>query len=181
MTLGCFAGSSGTYNLSGNGLLSALPSTSATPAAARSPSRAGPIRWATALYLGYDAGGSGTYNLSGGSLSASSVYIGYPGSGSFTQTGGANTVSQLAIGSGGSYVLGGGTLQVNGGFANQGVFAGGGNPATLMLGGSGVGTFAAAACKTRPISRSASAPTRSCSCRRDSTRQRTSPVTARWA
>ena len=41
----------------------------------------------------------------------------------------------LSIGSGGSYLLAGGALQVNGGLVNQGIFSGGSTPATLTANG----------------------------------------------
>ena len=47
------------------------------------------------------------------------------------QTGGTNTTNVLTIGSGGQYQLNGGTLQVNGGLVNQGVFDGGNKPGSL--------------------------------------------------
>ena len=76
----------------------------------------------------------GAYYLSGsGLLSASSEYVGYNQGATalFQQNGGTNTVSNLAIGPGGTYLLEGGALQVNGSFLNQGIFAGNGTPATL--------------------------------------------------
>ena len=134
--LGYNAGSSGTYNLSGSGQLSAAyASTSATS-------------------------GTGTFTQSGGTNSIAQRHplsrlqrrqqrhlqpqrqrpvvgrerIRRLHSGAtalFQQTGGTNTVSGLSIGSGGMYLLAGGTLQVNGSLVNQGVFAGNGTPATL--------------------------------------------------
>ena len=90
------------------------------------------------LYLGYNAGSSGTYSLSGsGQLSAPSEYVGYdPGATAFfQQTGGTNAVSLLSIGSGGTYLLAGGALQVNSNLVNQGIFAGSGTPAVLSANG----------------------------------------------
>ena len=49
----------------------------------------------------------------------------------FNQTGGINSTTFMSITSYGGYKLTGGTLQVNGAFANQGVFDGGNSPATL--------------------------------------------------
>ena len=88
----------------------------------------------TALYLGYNSGGDGTYSLSGaGQLTAPAEYIGYDSAppALMQQTGGTNTTSLLSIGSGGQYQLDGGTLQVNGGLLNQGVFDGGNKPGSL--------------------------------------------------
>ena len=67
-----------------------------------------------------------------GSLAAQNEYVGSTGIGAFTQSGGTNTTSLLSIGSGGSYLLAGGLLQVNGSLMNQGTFSGGGSPATLI-------------------------------------------------
>ena len=53
----------------------------------------------------------------------------------FQQTGGTNTVSNLTIGSGGTYLLEGGALQVNNSLLNQGIFAGNGTPAMLSSNG----------------------------------------------
>ena len=112
------AGSSGTYNLSGSGLLSTdRANTWAIPARGPSRSPAGPTVSARHSHLGYDAGSSGTYNLSGsGLLSAASEYIGYSGTGSFTQSGGTHSVSNSALylgynaGSSGTYNLSGSGL-----------------------------------------------------------------------
>ena len=116
---------------------------------ARGPSRspAGPTRSAS-LYLGNNAGSSGTYNLSGsGQLAAACEYVGSSsGTGSFNQSGGSNSVALLSIGSSGTYLLAGGTLQVNGGFASQGIFAGGSTPATLS--GNGIIDLTGGACQT---------------------------------
>ena len=76
------------------------------------------------LRLGYDSGStSGTYNLSGtGQLSAGSEYIGYQGTGTFMQTGGTNTATFIMIGVLGTYTLNGGTLNLNGGINNYGIW-----------------------------------------------------------
>ena len=55
----------------------------------------------------------------------------------FQQTGGVNYAASLAIGSSSRYLLGGGTLQVNGTLTNSGTFAGGG-PAAFIVGGSSI-------------------------------------------
>ena len=128
LQLGVYSGS-GTYSLGGNGLLSA-PSeflgayyTSGTGSFTQSGGTnnvSGPLGLSI-----------GTYNLSGsGLLSAQSEAVGAI----FTQSGGTNNVPQLTIGSGGQYLLGGGALQGNS-LANQGIFAGGSTPATLVEGG----------------------------------------------
>ena len=60
-------------------------------------------------------------------------YVGNKGKGCFTQTGGANNVaSLLSIGDNGSYLLGGGTLQVAS-LANGGTLSGGGSAAVLDI------------------------------------------------
>ena len=86
---------------------------------------------------GYGSGTYGAYSLSGNSqLSASSEYVGnYASAGTFTQSGGTNVVSSLTISTSGSYLLGGGALQVGGEFFNQGIFAGNGTPVILSAGG----------------------------------------------
>ena len=68
-------------------------------------------------------------------MSAASEYIASnPGTTAFfQQTGGTNTVSLLSIGSGGTFLLAGGALQVNGDLVNEGVFAGSNTPASLSV------------------------------------------------
>ena len=125
---------SGTYNLSGSGRVSAQGEYLGYSGTGTFTQTGGNNSIANSLYLGFYAGGSGTYSLSGsGRLSAASEYVGDT-SGAialFQQTGGSNTAAGLSIGSGGTYLLAGGTLQVNGILVNQGVFAGNGTPATL--------------------------------------------------
>jgi hypothetical protein len=90
------------------------------------------------LYLGFNAGDSGTFSLSGsGRLSAASEFVGYnpDATAAFLQAGGGNVVSLLSIGSGGTYQLGGGTLQVNGNLLNQGILSGGSAAAILSANG----------------------------------------------
>ncbi len=91
------------------------------------------------LDVGANSASSGTYNLLGsGQLSASAEYVGYAAgtATAFQQSGGTNATALLTIGSGGSYSLAGGLLQVNGNLLNQGVFSGGAAPAVLS--GSGI-------------------------------------------
>jgi autotransporter-associated beta strand protein len=132
--LGYSIDASGTYGLSGNGRLSAsyeYVGTSGTGSFAQS---GGTNSVSNYLYLAYSAGASGAYSLSGGLLSAGSEGIGRTATATaaFQQTGGTNTTSLLSIGSGGSYLLAGGLLQVSGSLSNQGTFSGGGTPATLV-------------------------------------------------
>jgi fibronectin-binding autotransporter adhesin len=86
------------------------------------------------LYLGYASDGSGSYTLSGsGQLSAPYQYVGYEGTGSFIQLGGANVAGSLVIGTHGSYLRAGGTLELSG-FRSQGVFDGGGGTGVVIAG-----------------------------------------------
>jgi autotransporter-associated beta strand protein len=136
LCLGYNPSSTGTYNLSGNGQVSADSayvgySGSGTFMQSGGTNSIG-LYNSGPLFLGSNAGGSGAYNLSGsGQLSAGSEFVGSSGTGTFTQTGGTNTVSSLSIGSSGVYLLAGGVLQVNSTFLNNGVFAGNGTPAVL--------------------------------------------------
>ena len=110
LILGYNAGSSGTYGLSGSGQLSANEEEVGIYGTGTF-SQSGGINIGGDLYLGDNPGSSGTYSLSGsGQLSAASESIGL---GAFQQSGGTNAVSSLGIYSGGSYLLAGGTLQVN--------------------------------------------------------------------
>ena len=75
--LGYNTGSSGTYSLSGSGLLSELHEYIGYSGTGSFTQTGGTHSVSGDLYLGYNAGGSGTYNLSGsGLLSASDEYIG---------------------------------------------------------------------------------------------------------
>jgi hypothetical protein len=124
--LGNAPGSSGRYNLSGTGYLSAryeyidYSSTFTQDGGNNSTSieyigysgigtfkqTGGTNSIGSYLYLGYNSGSSGTYNLSGtGKLSADSEYIGCGGTGTFTQTGGMNTSSYLWLGFSGTGIF----------------------------------------------------------------------------
>jgi autotransporter-associated beta strand protein len=140
LILGQNAGGSGTYSLGGSGLLSVsslygeyvgLSATGTfTQSGGTNNNSNGP------LYLGYLGSSSGTYSLSGsGLLLALSEYVGSSGTGTFTQSGGTNTVSLLSVGSGSTYLLAGGALQVTGNLVNQGIIAGNGTPALLSANG----------------------------------------------
>ncbi len=89
------AGSSGSYNLSGSGLLSAsneYVGYSGAGTFTQSGGTNNTIPVSGGLYLGYNPGSSGSYNLSGsGLLSGYSEYVGYSGTGTFTQSGGTNS------------------------------------------------------------------------------------------
>jgi autotransporter-associated beta strand protein len=117
LDLGYYAGSSGTYNLSNTGVLSAASLYLGNFGTGTFWQTGGTNTVAGAVYVGYNTGGSGTYNLSGGSLSLSStagyLYVGYLTPGTFTQSGGTNTVANiLCVGyeGSGTYTLNAGTL-----------------------------------------------------------------------
>ena len=134
--LGNYAGGSGSYSLSGGQLSASYGEYVGYSGTGSFTQTGGTNAVASDLYLGYNAGSSGTYNLGGsGQLSAASEYVGYTAGATalFQQTGGTNTVSNLSIGSGGTYLLAGGTLQVNGSLVNQGIFAGSNTPASLSV------------------------------------------------
>ena len=124
--LGYNAGGTGAYNLSGNALLSASSEYVGYFGSGAFTQSGGTHSISNSLYLGSNAGGSGTFSLNSGERSAPHETVGNSGTGSFTQYGGTNTASFLSIGSSGSYLLAGGTLQVNGYLANLGTFAGDG-------------------------------------------------------
>jgi len=114
--LGYNAGSSGTYELSGTGVLCTATDafshvehigwsgTGAFIQTGGSHTLSGPM-----FVGGFFVGGSGTYTLSSGELNAkSSEGIGGNGAGTFIQTGGTNTVGgSLTVGPLGTYELGG--------------------------------------------------------------------------
>ena len=117
VVLGENTGSSGTYVLSGSGLLT-TPAEYIGYAGPGSFLQSGGTHAVTgALYLG--AGADGTYNLSSaGLLTALAEYVGAsvgfpgtPGTGSFTQSGGTNAAASLYVsGAGGTYNLSGSGL-----------------------------------------------------------------------
>jgi autotransporter-associated beta strand protein len=110
--LGNNPGSSGTYNLSGGGLLSGATEYVGYSGSGSFTQTGGTHSVSYALYLGYSVGGSGTYNLSGsGLLSTPSVQIGVSGTASFTQTGGTHSVQDLSVG---GFVVGSGTYSLSG-------------------------------------------------------------------
>jgi autotransporter-associated beta strand protein len=128
--IGC--SSSGSYALSNSGLLTSPGEYVGYQQGAGSFTQSGGTNnvGPDGLHLGDYS--SGTFTLSSsGLLTSSAEYIADSGPGSFTQTGGTNTTSFLSIGSAGRYQWGGGTLQIAGGFANQGVFDGGGGTWSL--------------------------------------------------
>ena len=149
--LGANTGASGTYNLSGQGQVSANTEYLGCSGTGSFTQSGGTNSIAADLYLGYFLGGSGAcssgaYSLSGsGRLSAGSEYVGYSGTGSFTQSGGTNIianvlyVSDSSPGISGTYSLGGsGQLSASSefvGFAGTGTFtqSGGTNSISTSL------------------------------------------------
>jgi hypothetical protein len=120
----------GTYLLSGDGILSA-PEEHIGAFGTGAFIQTGGINTTDTLVLGYNVGGTGSYDLGpSGSITAGIERIGLEGTGAFTQTGGTNTISDtLVLGqevSGqGYYTLEGGTLSTN----------------LVQVGGAGEGTF----------------------------------------
>ena len=91
LVLGNNNGSSGTYSLSGSGVLSAGFETIGFAGSGSFTQSGGTNSLANYMYLGNSSGQSGTYNLNGsGLLSVAVEYIGVSGSGTFTQSGGTN-------------------------------------------------------------------------------------------
>jgi autotransporter-associated beta strand protein len=81
--------------------------------------------------VGLSVSPGATYSLSGsGVLSCPACAANIAGQ--FLQSGGSNATTYLAINSGGQYLFGGGTLQVNSSFSNAGVFDGGSGTGTLI-------------------------------------------------
>ena len=127
-------GAGSVYSMSGSGLLSVSGSEYLGYAGTGTFTQSGGTNLVgNALYLGYSNGGAavGVYNLNGtGMLSASSEFVGARNgsltfAGTFAQSGGLNAVRLLSIGTSGQYLFSGGTLQINGGISNNGIFDGG--------------------------------------------------------
>ena len=120
--LGYNSGSSGTYNLSNAGQLSAENPGEANPilgyeceyvgySGSGAFTHLGGSNVSGYLYLGYNSGSTGTYGLSGaGNLYVCwGEYIGYSGAGTFTQTGGTHYADSLYLG----YYYGNGTYNLS--------------------------------------------------------------------
>ena len=123
LELGLNSGSSGIYNLSDTGQLSAGYEFIGRNGAGTFTQTGGTNIITNYFYLGLNSGSSGTYNLSGtGQLTASSECIGLYGMGTFTQTGGINTAIDINIGNNGTYTLTAGTLNVSGVIENHGIW-----------------------------------------------------------
>ncbi len=118
LSLGCSYGASGSYNLSGSGLLSAFTEYVGSSGMGTFNHSNG-TNDLNAIFLGNNPGSSGNYILGGsGLLTAYSEYVGYYGNGTFTHSGGTNNVNSaydqltlgLYAGSSGNYILGGSGL-----------------------------------------------------------------------
>jgi autotransporter-associated beta strand protein len=113
--LGNNFGDSGTYDLSGNGLLSTSYEYVGYSGSGSFAQSGGTHAVSGYLYLGSSAGAPGTYSLGGSGLLSTAVeYLGYDGgTGSFTQTGGTHAVTNLYLGTydgSGTYNLSGSGL-----------------------------------------------------------------------
>jgi hypothetical protein len=127
LCLGANPEASGTYNLSGAGRLVASYHEYIGQYGTGTFNQTGGINSiASDLYLGFGPGSSGTYKLSGsGQLSVLTENIGGHeelGPGLFTQTSGTNTAKLVQIGATGTFTLKAGTLIINGGLDNKGIF-----------------------------------------------------------
>ena len=93
VVMGVSNNSSGTYNLSGTGVLSGLEYIG--EAGVGIMNQSGGTNNATTIYMASaNLNTTCTYNLSGGTLTATTINLGYQGTGIFTQTGGTFSVSQ---------------------------------------------------------------------------------------
>ena len=95
--LGYNAGSTGSYNLSSSGYLTA-GTESIGNSSSGSFTQGGGTNSASTFYVGNSSNSNGLYTLSGGLLTATSgEYVGYGGSGSFTQIAGTSSATFLAL------------------------------------------------------------------------------------
>ncbi len=125
ISVGFTSGINGSYNLSGNGVLSAQTENVGLSGTGSFTQSGGTNSAAQYIILGDGVTGYGTYNLSGGSLYAPIDYVGDFAGGSFTQSGGTNNVTNMLnlgnnSGVSGSYALNGGLLVVGSGGISQG-------------------------------------------------------------
>jgi fibronectin-binding autotransporter adhesin len=136
MDIGAFFGSTGTYNLSGTGVLTVnAPEYLGDIGIGFFNQNGGTHSISGPLFMGYNAGGqAGTYTMNSGSLLTGGIqYVGYQVTGTFTQNGGTNNASAglqigaLAGGSG-TYNLGGSGMLTN-------------NNAVEWVGNQGFGAF----------------------------------------
>ena len=130
--LGYSTESSGTYNLSSTGQLSARSENVGYSGTGAFTQTGGTNSISSYLYVAFNSGSNGSYNLEdSGHLSAYGEVIGSSGSGTFTQIGGTNTINYdlslgSNIGSSGTYTLSG-TSQLS--------------ASNAYIGKSGMGTF----------------------------------------
>jgi hypothetical protein len=126
LSLGYSAGSSGTYNLSGGDLSAAVDTGSLECVGYNGVGEfnqtGGTHTVGSNLTLGYMTGSSGAYNLQDGTLTAVNEFVGRSGTGAFHQTGGTNNPGYFNVVTGSSYVLEGGTLNIEGSALIQGTF-----------------------------------------------------------
>ena len=95
LCLGYNAGSNGTYQLSGSGILTTYVSANETVGFSGTGTftQSGGYNSSNFFSLGYNSGGNGTYNLSGsGQLQANYETLGNLGTATFTQSGGTNNI-----------------------------------------------------------------------------------------
>jgi hypothetical protein len=151
LIVGFLTGSSGSYSLSGSGLLSCSGNEYVGYESTGNFNQSGGTNNVSFdVILGGFNGQTGTYTLSSGALSAGSFeYIGDDGVAIFNQTGGTNTVTtggELDVGSfGGSvgtYLLSGGSTTVNGNAYVGGTSSGSGGTGILTVSNSGTLTVA---------------------------------------
>lgn len=113
LSVGAGSRSTGVYNLSGNGALSAYVERIGSGFVTGIFNQTGGTNTVANdgfFYVG-TSGGNGAYNLSAGTLSAPNESVGTSGNGAFLQTGGVNAVDgELHVGYGGTYTLAGGVL-----------------------------------------------------------------------
>jgi autotransporter-associated beta strand protein len=143
--LGDFAGSSGTYMLSGGSLTShsEIIGYGNNGTACIFSQSGGFNSLSGTLYLGDSSAASGTYNLFGGSLAANTLVLGNSGGGTFAQSGGIVSTTNLYLGdlsgSSGSYSMSSGSLvALNAeyvGYAGTGSFTQSGGTNSLPAGG----------------------------------------------
>ena len=155
---GNIAGNTNTYTLSGTGQITNVNFEDIGQSAlgtAVFQQNGGTNTFASGGQIMLGDGGAGVYNLTNGTLSSSSVFVGYAsgGSGVFNQSGGAHNVISLHIGNAnttsGTYNLSGGNLTIGynltpgylnvGDGGSSGLFnQTGGNVTLLNIGGAGI-------------------------------------------
>ena len=95
--LGYNAGDSGTYNLGGTGVISAMNTEYVGYSGSGNFAQSGGGHTVGILYVGYNSGSQGAFSFGGGAtMYAVNQYVGYNGQGVFAQTGGTNGSARLA-------------------------------------------------------------------------------------